>query len=128
MVNRRITSRDEARRAGVSRATVSAVLNQTRPVSDELIGRVAAAIRELNYQPDAIARSLKASRTHRIGLLVGNIASPFWATVINAIESVAYAHHFHVLLGDNDDDPRVELAHLQVMSRERVDGIIVAPC
>jgi LacI family transcriptional regulator len=128
MSTKRITSVDVARIAGVSRATVSAVLNRTRPVSDELVQKVSAAMAELHYQPDAVARSLKASRTYRIGLLVGNIASPFWATVINAVESVAYEHHFHLILGDNNDDPALELSHLEMMSQERVDGIILAPC
>ena len=128
MLNKRITSHDVAQRAGVSRATVSAVLNGSRIVSDDLVERVQRAMRDLNYQPDAIARSLKASRTYRIGLIAGNIASPFWATVINAVEHVASTHHFHVMLGDNNDDPQLELAHLQMLSAERVDGIILAPC
>ncbi len=128
MASRRVTSSDVARRAGVSRATVSAVLNKSRTVSDELVERVTTAMRELHYQPDAVARSLKANRTYRIGMLTGNIASPFWAMVINTIERVAYSHHFHVILADNDDDPSEELAHLQMLSGERVDGIILAPC
>jgi len=123
-----VTSSDVARRAGVSRATVSAVINKTRPVSDKLVKRVGAVMRELNYQPNAIARSLKAKRTYRIGLLVGNSASPFWALAINAIEGVAYNQGFHVMLGDSGEDPTKELVHLQMMASERVDGIIVAPC
>jgi LacI family transcriptional regulator len=97
-------------------------------VRDKLVERVMAAIQTLNYQPDAVARSLKAHKTYRIGLLVGNIASPFWATVISAVEKVASAHHFRVVLGDNDNDAEEELAHLQILKGERVDGIILAPC
>ncbi len=128
MPGKRATSHDVAIRAGVSRATVSAVLNKSRPVSDELVQRIATAMRELHYQPDAIARSLKGKKTFRIGLIVGNIASPFWATVINTVENAAYAQGYHVILGDNDDDAKKELAHLQMMARERMDGIILAPC
>lgn len=128
MTTRRITSSHVAQRAGVSRATVSAVLNGSRSVSEALSERVQRAMHDLNYQPDAVARSLKASRTHRIGLVAGNIGSPFWATVINAAERVASNHGFHVILADNDDDPREELVHLQMLSGERVDGIILAPC
>lgn len=128
MTGRRVTSQDVAKRAGVSRATVSAVLNGSRNISDELVQRVMATIRELNYQPDAVARSLKASRTYRIGLLVGNIASPFWASVVTEVERVADTRHFHVILADSDDDAREEQAHLQMLAGERVDGIIVAPC
>jgi DNA-binding LacI/PurR family transcriptional regulator len=124
---KRITSKDVARFAGVSRATVSAVINKTRPVSKKLTDRVEAAMRELNYQPNSLARSLKGKRTHRIGLLVGNAGSPFWALVINTVERVAYGQGFHVMLGDSGEDPEKELAHLKIMSGERVDGIIIAP-
>ena len=80
MTGKRITSSDVANALGCLCATVSAVLNGSRIVSDQLSERVMSSIHELNYQPDAVARSLKASRTYRIGLLVGNIASPFWAS------------------------------------------------
>jgi DNA-binding LacI/PurR family transcriptional regulator len=125
---KQITSAEVAEYAGVSRATVSAVINKTRPVSPKLVQRVEAAMRELDYQPNALARSLKGKRTHRIGLVVGNAGSPFWAIVVNAIERIAYAQGFHVMLGDSGEDPLKELDHLQIMSGERVDGIIVGAC
>ncbi len=128
MPSRRVTSLDVARRAGVSRATVSAVLNKSRRVSPKMVERIGTAMQELHYQPDASARSLKGKRSFRIGLIAGNIASPFWASVVNTIENVAYAHGYHVILCDNDDDPAKELGHLQMMARERMDGIILAPC
>jgi LacI family transcriptional regulator len=128
MPSKRVTSLDVAVRAGVSRATVSAVLNRSRPVSRKMVERITKAMRELDYQPDAIARILKGKRTFRIGLIVGNIASPFWAAVINTVENVAYAQGYHVILCDNDDDAAKELGHLQMMARERLDGIILAPC
>ncbi len=128
MPGKRVTSLDVAMRAGVSRATVSAVLNKSRRVSPKLVERIATAMRELHYQPDAIARSLKGKRTFRIGVIAGNIASPFWATMINIVENVAYAQGYHVILADNDDDSKKELDHLQMMARERMDGIILAPC
>ncbi len=107
-----------AKRAKVSRATVSAVINKSRRVSPKLVDRIATALRELHYQPDVSARSLKAKRSFRIGLIVGNIASPFWASVINTIENVASAHGYHVILCDNDDDPAKELHNLQMMAGE----------
>jgi DNA-binding LacI/PurR family transcriptional regulator len=126
--NKRITSSDVAKRAGVSRATVSAVINNSRPVSDQLRNRVKAVMVELNYQPDAIARSLKGRKSNRIGVVVGNSGSPFWALVVNAIEDVAYANGYHVMLGDSGENSEKEKAHLDIMSAERVDGIIVGPC
>jgi LacI family transcriptional regulator len=123
-----VTSAEVAEYAGVSRATVSAVINKTRPVSPKIALRVEAAMKELDYQPNALARSLKGKKTHRIGLIVGNAGSPFWAIVVNAIERIAYAQGFHVMLGDSGEDPLKELSHLQIMSGERVDGIIIGPC
>jgi LacI family transcriptional regulator len=125
MARKRITSKDVAKRAGVSRATVSYVINKTRPVSDELVKRVEAAIRELNYQPSAVAQSLRDRRTHRIGLVTSNATSPFWAQVIKAVADTCYDQGFHLVLGDSDGSPERELIHLQNMSSQWVDGIIL---
>jgi DNA-binding LacI/PurR family transcriptional regulator len=122
---KRITSQDVAERAGVSRATVSYVINKTRPVSDELVKRVEAAIRELHYQPSAVAQSLRDKRTHRIGLVTSNATSPFWAQVIKAVADTCYDQGFHLVLGDSDGNPQRELVHLQNMSSQWVDGIIL---
>jgi len=72
-----VTMKDVARRAGVSTATVSHVINETRFVSGELKARVYQAMKELNYHPNAIARSLRRRKTHNIGMIVPDISYPF---------------------------------------------------
>src|SRR5690349_7632657 len=128
MRKERLNSEEIARIAGVSRATVSAVINKTRPVSPELSERVIAVMRQLNYQPSALARGLKNKRTRCIGLVAASLSSPYWGTVINTFQSVAYKYGFQVFLGHTDDDPQKEIAHLEHMIGQHVDGIILATC
>ena len=71
------TMRDVAERAGVSVTTVSHVINETRPVSDELRGRVLAAMEELGYQPNLLARGLRRGQTHTIGVIVPDNTNPY---------------------------------------------------
>ena len=86
-----VTQSDIADRAGVSRASVSAVLNGTRGVSAQLRRKVDAAIAELQYEPNAVARGLKLRRTLTIGMLISNIVSPFWPAVVRSVEDPARA-------------------------------------
>src|SRR5712692_8383167 len=83
------TVHDVARRAGVSTSTVSHVVNRTRFVSDELRERVEAAMRELDFTPNAAARMLTLKRSHTIGLIVSDIRNPFFASVARGVEDVA---------------------------------------
>ncbi len=126
MIKKRVTSSDVAAFAGVSRATVSAVLNNSRPVSKELRERVEDAMRKLNYQPNAVARSLKARRTYRIGLLAGSASSPFWARVLKSVEQVVHNKGFNLTWADSNEDPQKELAQLQSMVGQQMEGIILA--
>ena len=76
-----------AKRAGVSIATVSRVINQTAPVAVETAARVRAAITELNYRPSAAARGLASKRTNMVGLLTTDIATPFFTPILRGIEA-----------------------------------------
>ncbi len=121
------TARDIARAAGVSTSTVSHVLNGTRWVSPELRQRVLAAADELRYEPDALARSLRARRSNTIGLLISDIANPFFTAVVRGIQDVVQARGYALLLSNSDEDPDKELGYLRVFTSRRVDGIILAP-
>lgn len=86
------TMKDVARLAGVSTSTVSHVINKDRFVSEAITGKVEAAIKELNYAPSALARSLKLNQTHTIGMLITASTNPFysdWCVVLNAAASSA---------------------------------------
>ena len=122
---RGVTMRDIARRAGVSEATVSHVVNgNTRRVSAATRERVLQAIRELDYTPNKIARSLATRATSTIGLIVADVVRTPYAAAIKGVESVARRHGYDVVLCNLDGlDARLERA-VDVMLAKRVDGIV----
>ena len=95
-----VTMRDVADRAGVSKTTVSHVLNATRYVEPETQERVRQAIRELGYRPNLLARSLRRQETRTLGLMVPSIADPYWAELASVVERAGYAAGYGVLLGN----------------------------
>jgi LacI family transcriptional regulator len=117
---------DVARIAEVSLATVSAVINDSSPVSVVRRERVLSAIQVAGYQTNAIARSLKTGSTKTIGLMIADITNPFFTSVIHSIQDVAYHHGYSVLLCCSDEDPAKERLHLRLMSDRMVDALIVA--
>src|SRR3954454_11680310 len=121
-----VTLRDVAARAGVSAITVSRALNNTGYVSEQVRARVVAAAADLNYVPNAVARSLRSSKTQLIALLA-DITNPFWATVAHGIEDVAMEAGYGVLMCNTDDDPAREARYIDQLVRRRIDGIIIAP-
>ncbi|GLU30392.1 LacI family DNA-binding transcriptional regulator [Trinickia caryophylli] len=121
-----LTIRDVAQRAGVSYTTVSHVLNNTRPVSEEKRARVMAAIAELNYVPSAPARSLKARSTSTIGLVVPNNTNPYFAEFARGIEGFLRRSGYCVFLCNSDNDVVTQRECLRVLYQNRIDGLIVA--
>jgi LacI family transcriptional regulator len=120
------TMRDVARLAGVSTSTVSAVINASVGVSPQRKARVMAAMSALDYEPDAIARSLKTGRSNAIGVIVPDITNTFYPEVIRSIELTAQAAGYSVLLCDSNEDSTVEERHLSALFSRRVDGVILA--
>ena len=116
--------RDVAERAGVSVTTVSHVINETRPVSDELRQRVLAAIHELGYQPNVLARSLRRGETHTIGMIVPDSANPFFAELARGIEDTSFEHGYNLILCNSDGDLDKELIYADVLTEKQVDGIL----
>src|SRR6478672_3708975 len=121
-----VTLRDVAVRAGVSPITVSRALNNTGYVSQEARMRVFAAVAELNYVPNAVASSLRSSKTELLALLA-DITNPFWATVARGIEDIALEAGYGVLMCNTDDDPAKEARYIDQLVRRRIDGLIIAP-
>lgn len=118
---------DVARRAGVSVATVSHVLNETRPVRPATREAVRSAIDELGYTHNTLARSLVTSRTHSIGLAVSATSNPYFTDILQGVESSALAHGYSLLIADPHDDPQHELRAVRLLHERRVDGLVVAP-
>jgi LacI family transcriptional regulator len=119
------TIKDVAARAGVSHTTVSHVVNKTKRVSDHVRNDVEAAIRELGYVPNNVARSLKQRTTQTIGLLISNSTNPFFAELACGIEDACYRRGYSVVLCNSEDDPKREQAYLRVLLEKRVDGLII---
>ncbi len=121
------TTRDVARRAGVSSSTVSHVVNGSRFVSDDKRQRVLQAMDELGYEPNAVARSLKVSRSNTLGLIISDISNPFFAEVIRGAEDAAQANGYTLILCNSDEDPAKEETYLRELRAKRVDGLLLTP-
>ncbi len=124
---RAVTMKDVAARAGVSATTVSHVMNKTRFVSKEVKARVLRAMEELSYQPNAIARSLRKRSTQTIGLIISDIANPFFTGLVRGVEDVANSRGYNLVLCNTDEKPEKERMYIRVLMQKQVDGIIMAP-
>ncbi|MGA8940413.1 MAG: LacI family DNA-binding transcriptional regulator [Acidobacteriaceae bacterium] len=118
---------DVAKLAGVSTMTVSRVLNDTPHVSEGMRQRVFAAIEQLRYQPNELARSLRKQRSRQIGVLVPNLSDPFFATCAHMISTVAKKHSYSVVLSTSNEDQQAEFEEANRMLRRNVEGLIVIP-
>ncbi len=119
------TIKDVARRACVSISTVSHVLNGTRFVSEDTTQQVQQAVKDLNYKPSALARSLKTNRTNTIGMLTGSNTNPFFAEVIHGVEACCYERGYHLVLCNSGDDLNKQASYLQTLEEKRIDGLLV---
>ncbi|MEZ4865207.1 MAG: LacI family DNA-binding transcriptional regulator [Caldilineaceae bacterium] len=124
-MKQRVTIRDVARAAGVSHQTVSRVINGSEELSPATRSRVLEAIQRLNYRPSRTARSLAMQRTQTVGLLVPNIANPYFAEIAHGAQEAARAQHYSVLLGNTNWEPPEELQLLHSLAAHPVDGIIL---
>jgi len=121
------TLKDVAEHAGVSTATVSRVLSGTGYVSEEMKSRVLAAVETLNYQLNGIARSLRSARTQVIGVLVPDIANPYYMALVRGLESKMYEWGYNILLASSDENDVKEAQLLKVFLGKRVDGLVMSP-
>src|SRR5574339_649836 len=118
------TIREVAEQAGVSYATVSHVINNTRLVSQETRERVLTAMAALDYRPNALARSLRQGKTNTLGLVLPDSANPFFAEISRSIEDEAFKKGYSVFLCNTELDTERELFYVDVLSKKQVDGII----
>ena len=118
---------DVAQTAGVSIATVSAFLNDTSNVSPDLTRRIDAAIRDIGYQRNAVARSLKIGATRTIGLTVADIRNPFFTDVVATIQQVLNRAGYAVMLCSNEEDTAKQDEQIKLLLDRMVDGLIIAP-
>lgn len=121
------TLSEVARRAGVGTTTVSRVINGGHRVSPETLARVRRVIETLGYMPNQAARILKGDRTRTIGLVIPSIADSFFSSCAEAVQAVARANDSLLIVTTTQNDPHTEIENLNVLTRHRVDGLIIAP-
>ncbi len=119
------TIRDVARRAGVSTTTVSHVINRTRKVDAITAARVEAAIGELGYRPNAVARSMRRGRTHTVGVILPDIANPFFGDLARWLEDALFEAGYSAIICNSDGDERKETRYLDVLLSKKVDGLLL---
>lgn len=118
---------DVAREAGVSLKTASRVLNSSPQLAPETEKHVRAVMARLGYQPNEMARGLKVSRSAAIGMVVPNLADPFTASSIKAVQDVARSHGHVVMLTSSGGDETLEREEVETLVRRQVDGLILVP-
>jgi len=123
----KINIKNVAEKTGFSIATVSRVLRNYPGVREKTRQKVLKAISELNYEVNAVARSLRQKKTYTIGIIVGNVLSQFYSVIAKSVEDTANKYGYNTILGNGDENPEKELNYLKVLKSNRVDGIILTP-
>jgi LacI family transcriptional regulator len=120
--------RDVATRAGVGLGTVSRVINGTGSVSEETAERVRAAIGEIGFRRNELARSLRPGQNSRtLGLLLGDLTNPFYASIAKAAVEIAGRAGYAVLVSTADEDPGAESRAIEELLGRRVAGLVIVP-
>lgn len=119
------TIKDVAKLAGVSVATVSHVVNETRFVSEETKQKVLSAMKDLSYKPNAVARSLRRKESKIIGLVLPDNTNPYFAEIAWSIEYASRNHGYSLILCNSDGDVKKEETYINVLIEKQVDGVIL---
>jgi LacI family transcriptional regulator len=119
------TIKEVAKRAGVSVGTVSNVLSRAVPVSSQLMARVTKAVRELDYHPNHVARSLKIKQTKMLGMIIPDITNPFFPQIVRGAEDAALKNGYLLVTFNTDDHAEREKEVLAVLRSRRTDGILL---
>lgn len=120
----KVTIKTVADMAGVSKSTVSRVMNNSKPVSEEIRKRVMDAIEATNFKPSSVARSLSNKKTHLIGVIIPDISNPVFSEIMKGIEDQAHAEGYNVLLCNARNDTDKELEYIDILKDKEVDGMI----
>lgn len=125
-----ITLKNLAKQLGVSETTISRVLNHKGDayrISKATQEKIFKAAEEYEFVPNAMARNLRLQRSETIGLILPDIANPFFAKIGRSVQQEAVVHDYHVILYDTDDNLELEIEGVQLMRQRSVDGLIIAP-
>ncbi len=118
---------DISRMAGVSKATVSRVLNNSDKVNDKTRQKILEIIDEHNYQPSNLARALSNKKSHIIGVVIEDLANPFFTEIARGIEAVLHKNGYIMFLTSSNWDKEKEQDIIEKLYRNQVDGLLIAP-
>jgi LacI family transcriptional regulator len=126
---KKVSIKDVALKAGVSIASVSYVLNDkvNSRIGKETVDKVKKAAEELGYRPNNVAKSLKTQRTHIIGLIVADIANPYFSQIARIIENEAKRRGYTLIIGSSDENTEKFEGLINMFSDRQADGLIIAP-
>lgn len=125
MSGKRVTIKDVAREANVSAATVSRVLNMNQFVDEGIRERVLSVSKRLEFVPSSIARSLKNSTSHTIGLMVGDISNTNHIAMARSVEEVIQAKNYSLIMCSTERDRERERKYLNLLMSKNIDGLIL---
>ena len=120
-----VTIKDVAKLAGVSISTVSRVINDSKPVTDEVKQRVLDVIKETGYVPNPLARSLVTKKSKLIGVIVPEVSDSFVNEILNGIEAVAKMYDYDILLVNTYSEKQQELDSIRLLKTKQVEGIVM---
>ena len=121
---------DIAQRLGVSKTLVSMVLNgkgKEHRISDEVCKKVEQVAKELNYQPNQLAKGLRTGKTNTIGLIIADIANPFFGKLGREIEKEASRHGYRIIFSSSDESAEKSKQQIEMLMQSQVDGFIISP-
>lgn len=121
---------DVAKLANVSQSTVSRVLNEVKDpiaIGEETRQRVLEAVEELGYQPNLHAGSLRGQKTRMVAIMIADIANPFYHAMVRAVQDIAYANRYDVMIANSDHTLKGEQHFVESVIRRPVDGVIMVP-
>ena len=120
------TIKDIARELGISPSTVSRALKDHFEISQETINAVKRVAKELNYQPNSLALSLRYSKSNTIGVIIPEIVHFFFSTVISGIEDITQSRGYNVIITQSNESYEREMMNIQTLFNNRVDGVLIS--
>ena len=125
VIKKPTTIKDVAREAGVSISTVSRVINDSKPVTNEVKQRVLDVIKETGYVPNPLARSLVTKKSQLIGVIVPEVTDPFAAEILNGIEEISKMYNYDILLANTYSEKELEKKSINLLRAKQVEGRVM---
>jgi LacI family transcriptional regulator len=121
-----VRMKDIARDLGLSVVTISKVLRNHPDIAEETKERVLRRVKELDYQPNLMARSLVTGRSYLVGLIVPDLLHPFFAEVAKSLSAVLAEHSYSLIISSSEEDPKTESREIQQLMARRLDALVIA--